>query len=354
MSKEIELKNAKCTKLSFDASVSFARNEEGSGELTGFDIDAYTGAPVDRWWGKLVIDISGISASKQMPIFRDHNRSQIVGYSNKFSKDGAFKVSGVFSKSTEAAAEVKALAAEGFPWQASIGVRPLKIVEIMEKASMVVNGKKVQGPAEVWLESEVYETSFVPLGADSETRVTVFEKEETAMAGEHRAMMPANNKKRSNMDLETLKKDHPDLVKAIATEATAGMDEKLAQARKEGAEAERKRIQDVRSQVVAGHEGLIESLAFDGVTTGPEAAVKVIAAVKEEQRLAAENFKSDANPAVKQPPTDKKEDGKTEDEKLKAEWDKDANLRAEFAGDFEIFAAYRKDNPGIRVKHLTK
>lgn len=46
--------------------------------------------------------------------------------------------------------------------------------------------------------------------------------------------------------------------------------------------AERERIQAVLSQRVPGHEALLERLAFDGKTTGPEAAAAVLAA---EQRL---------------------------------------------------------------------
>jgi len=347
--KNIELKDAKCTKLSFGSVVNFAKQEKA---ITGFDIDAYTGAIVDRWWGKLAVAVEGISAKQQMPIFRDHDRSQIVGHTTKSSNDnGTFKVSGLFSKSTDAAKEVLGLAAEGFPWQASIGVKPKMIMEIMEGSAMLVNGQNVTGPAEVWLESEVYETSFVPLGADAETKITVFEVEAPAMAGKG-AMVPDVQPKVQKMDIEKLKKDHPDLVKAIATEATAGMEEKLAEARKEGAKAERDRIVSVRAQTVAGHEALIESLAFDGVTTGPEAAVKVIAAVQTEQKNTLLNFIDDANTAVKQPANDNT--GKTEDEKLKAEWNKDADLRAEFARDFECFKAFKTDNPGIRVKHLTK
>ena len=45
-----------------------------------------------------------------------------------------------------------------------------------------------------------------------------------------------------------------------------------------GAAAERGRIQAVREQSMPGHEKLIEALAFDGKTTGPEAAVQVLAA----------------------------------------------------------------------------
>jgi ATP-dependent protease ClpP protease subunit len=48
------------------------------------------------------------------------------------------------------------------------------------------------------------------------------------------------------------------------------------------AAAERERIQAVRAQLIPGHEALIEQLAFDGKTTGPEAAAAVLAA---ERRL---------------------------------------------------------------------
>lgn len=43
-----------------------------------------------------------------------------------------------------------------------------------------------------------------------------------------------------------------------------------------GAKAERERIQAVRAQAMPGHEKLIDTLAFDGKTTGPEAAVAVL------------------------------------------------------------------------------
>ena len=45
-----------------------------------------------------------------------------------------------------------------------------------------------------------------------------------------------------------------------------------------GAAAERGRIQAVRASSLPGHEALIETLAFDGSTTGEQAAVKVLAA----------------------------------------------------------------------------
>ena len=145
-------------------------------ELTGFSIDAYTGAVVSRPCGDLVLDLAGITCKQRMPILLNHDREKIVGYSEKVVKEISLKVIGVFSKTTEAAKEVKGLAAESFPWQASVGVYPLSKKKIPVGKTELVNGKMLAGPVEVWLQSEVFETSFVALGADSATSIAVFGK----------------------------------------------------------------------------------------------------------------------------------------------------------------------------------
>ena len=66
--------------------------------------------------------------------------------------------------------------------------------------------------------------------------------------------------------------------KELAAKFVAENAEAAALLRAEGSEAERARIQAVREQSMPGHEALIEALAFDGKTTGPEAAVQVLAA----------------------------------------------------------------------------
>lgn len=313
----------KCQKLSFESSVELTTNSETK-EISGFSIDAYTGTAVDRWWGKLVIDISGITAKAKMPVFLGHDYDKIVGHTKSFSKDGNFSVEGVFSKNTDDAKKVMALAQEDFPWQASIGVSPKAVMEISEGATLEVNGKMVKGPAEVWSKSVVNEVSFVPLGADSNTRVVVFSEIE-----KEGVMVPKIEKQEVKMDLETLKKEHPDLVAAIIQEAKQ---EELA------------RIKAVKDQMVPGHEALIESLAYDGRTTGEMAALAVVKAEKEVRRVASETFEKSANQPV--PPS-----GSTvETDPLKQKWEKSAELRAEFADDFELFKTYSNPPDGVRIK----
>ena len=209
---------SKETEFLFNEPVNFSKT---GNEPTGFSIEAYTGSEISRPWGKLVLAVDGIQSKREMPILLNHDVSRIVGHSTWTAKDSSFRVSGVFSGSTDAAQEVKSLAKEGFPWQASIGVKPLQVVDLAVGKTMIVNGRQVSGPAEVWTESEVLETSFVPLGADGNTSVSTF------------------------------------------------------------------------------------------------AAAR---------------------------------DSKDGNQKLKAEWNADAKLRAEFAGDFETYAAYMRDIPGVKVK----
>lgn len=256
------IKDAKCTELRLVAPV-FMAAEEDKNE---FSIEAYTGAVVDRWYGKLAISVDGIIAKKQIPVLMNHDTNQIVGFSTNTRKDGSFFVDGNFSKVTDKGKEVKGLIAEGFPWQASIGVRPLKILSLERDAESVVNGETLAGPAEVWLESEVFETSFVPLGADGNTSVSTFSKftETEAPTGETN-----NIEEDFSMDftLENLKKEAPDLLNDIEAGAKdAGHQEGIAA----GTTQERERVAalmaiegaDEASKIQAVNEGLSVDSAY--------------------------------------------------------------------------------------------
>lgn len=118
------------------------------------------------------------------------------------------------------------------------------------------------------------------------------------------------------MTLDKLRADHPDLVAALAVEATKGMissDEAAtlaAAARTEGAEAERQRMLDVKAQAIPGHEALIEQMVFDGKSTGADAALAIVAAEKTARDAAARTIEQDANGAV-QPSGDEGQEQKT-------------------------------------------
>lgn len=92
-----------------------------------------------------------------------------------------------------------------------------------------------------------------------------------------------------NLTRESLERDHAALYGQIRSDAMA-----------EGATQERARIQAVRAQALPGHEALIETLAFDGKTTGDQAASAVLAA---EREVITTRTKAHASDAPKAAPT---------------------------------------------------
>lgn len=119
----------------------------------------------------------------------------------------------------------------------------------------------------------------------------------------------STSKGESSMDVQKLKAEHPEVAEAL-----------IAEGRQAGAAAECQRIKDVEALSMPGHEALIASLKFDGKTSGPEAAVKVLQAenAKRESRVAA--LRADAgdatvrHAAAPEPGDDDKEDGEDDDD----------------------------------------
>lgn len=94
------------------------------------------------------------------------------------------------------------------------------------------------------------------------------------------------------IDRAYLETKHPDLLASLSKEfKTIGYEDGLLA----GASTERSRIQSVREQLIPGHEALIERLAFDGKTSGEQAAVQVLAAERQ-QRTAYQEAVANASP----------------------------------------------------------
>lgn len=108
----------------------------------------------------------------------------------------------------------------------------------------------------------------------------------------------ANRMDYASLSASVLAEKRPDLIAEIGAQAVAKIEQPDAAAiRAEGAAAERVRIQSVREQAMPGHEALVDALAFDGKTTGPEAAVQILAAERGKVKSAAQAREADA-PAV--------------------------------------------------------
>ena len=168
------------------------------------------------------------------------------------------------------------------------------------------------------------------------------------------------------MTKEELKEKNADIYQAVFDEGKASAVADSAknsqtlqdEARKHGADAERQRIQAVRAQSIPGHEAVIETLMYDGATTGEQAAVKILAAEKTLRASKHAAFIAEGS-AIRVPVTegpDKPTAGAVEpelpvEEKARQEWDNDVKLRAEF-GDFKTYLAYARAHSAGQVKIL--
>lgn len=163
---------------------------------------------------------------------------------------------------------------------------------------------------------------------------------------------------------ESLKTAYPDIISGIETSAyRKGYAEGLAKGTddgiKAGAEQERARIRAVEDATLPGHENLIARMKYDGITTGEQAAVKILQAEKSLRETKLDAFRMDGPVAVAAPDPVSAEpvkagtidDGQMQtEEQMMAAWNKDKALRAEFAGDFEAYKAYTEASASGLIK----
>lgn len=191
---------------------------------------AYSGTILKgHWlWGDLAIDVEGIQFSKKrIPILEQHDLSRKVGVSNFKPKTDSGKVE--FEKinllSNETAQEFKQNLDDGFPYQASMGLRPLVIEELSEDQTAEVNGVKMKGPGTIFRKSQFKEASVCVFGFDEDTGVSSLSDEmeefdveilnlsdDSSNNGENNI---PNNTEGDNMTLEQLKEQYPDLYREI-------------------------------------------------------------------------------------------------------------------------------------------
>lgn len=206
-----------------------------------FLMTAYTGQVLDLgWFGRYVFDVSGMQAKAKIPILREHMRDRVVGWSKKAWVDGSnFLISGRFSGSTVDAKEVMALAREGYPWQCSVGISPVKIKRLDKTESIEVNGQTVAGPIEVWLQSKVGEVSFVSLGADDETAAIAMTDEGKTVT----CSLLHTDQKEVAMTLIELQEKHPELYQEVFNLGVASVD--IAAHVRQGVDKERARVVEI-------------------------------------------------------------------------------------------------------------
>ena len=146
-------------------------------QLRRFTMTAYTGGEMvlAGWPYPVVVDLKGLKIPKQSrPILKDHNRSLIVGHTDRITKtDTTLEVAGVISGAGRVAQEVIQSSENGFPWQASVGARAEKVVFVPQGKTARTNGREFSGPVYIARRATLGEMSFVALGADEDTSAKV-------------------------------------------------------------------------------------------------------------------------------------------------------------------------------------
>lgn len=158
---------------------------------------------------------------------------------------------------------------------------------------------------------------------------------------------------------EEFKVAYSDLFTEIWGEAlAAGLSDGITKGKIEGAEAERKRIKDVEDQLIPGHEALIESLKYDGKTTGPEAAVKILNAEKKIRADMVGKISADSIKPVAQPNPPVGGDGVDPnlpvEERAKQKWDKSPDIREEFHDNLSAYVSFLRQSEAGNVRILKK
>jgi len=159
--------------------------KQAAGSMPRFRVLAYTGGKirVSGWQYPVVVDLSGLEIpSQRIPVRFNHDPNSGIGHTTKIAVvESALIAEGVISRSTAAAMEVIESAKKGFPWQASVGLSVEDYEEIDEDEDVEVNGSKFTGPLIVISRSILDEISFVDLGADRNTTVSVAAKRSITM-----------------------------------------------------------------------------------------------------------------------------------------------------------------------------
>lgn len=110
-------------------------------------------------------------------------------------------------------------------------------------------------------------------------------------AGVAQAAVINNEESMDKLTVEKVRAETPDVAQALHS---AGVAEGKAAGVAEGAKAERERIQAIEALARPGHDALIKEMKFDGKTSGPEAAVRILAAIDAQHATRLSDMRSDA------------------------------------------------------------
>jgi len=157
--------------------------------LTKLSFGGYNGGPVDLrdyyLEYPMYYNIAGIQVknSQQVPIL--HNHRTPIGHTTEIVKtEHSLSGSGVASYPSESRTEVIAAMDNGFPFEASMGVRVASnkdITFLAQKETRIVNGREVVGPAYIAERSTLKEMTVTMSGRDDSTNFDLLNEDAISM-----------------------------------------------------------------------------------------------------------------------------------------------------------------------------
>jgi len=121
----------------------------------------------------VIVDLSGLKASKVLVANLDHKQHQRVGNFDVVNDGKQLIANGVASASTPYRDEVVNSADDGYQWQTSLEVDPEKIEQLAKGKTATVNGQEFTGPKYITREGTLKGFGFVSHGADDNTTATI-------------------------------------------------------------------------------------------------------------------------------------------------------------------------------------
>ncbi len=245
-----------------DADVQLSKTEDGK---EAFSLLAYSGKIIKgfSFWGDLAIDVSGIQFNgKRHPILEQHDLDKKIGVSNK--KPSIENNQVFFDKvsllSNSIAQEFKSNLDDGFPYQSSLGIRPLVVEELADDQTAEVNGYKMKGPGTIIRKCNFKEASICVFGADPNTNVASLSDEAEDVSVEVIKKEKEKMEEKS-MTLKELQEKYPEIFAQIQKESSdkdakiQELTDKVTEVEKEKAELEKEK-QDLSEQNTKSNERL--------------------------------------------------------------------------------------------------
>jgi len=184
--------------LTLRADVRFVAADAGEGEglstprTPRFSMVGYTGGIIRQSWSRepVVIDLAGMTVPSVVPIVFGHDYSlEAVLGQGSASVGSELVIDGAILAKSESAGQVVQLGDAGYQWQASVGADVDEQSLVAAGDTVTVNGRTFEGPVRIVTRSTLRECSFVTLGADAATAVTITasQAEESPMNDETKA-----------------------------------------------------------------------------------------------------------------------------------------------------------------------